>query len=169
MIVKPIPFKGQTSIGDVGELKLSDKIEFRLKADGPLLLHQASYDLYLGQHWAASTRLFTPENPVTQTENTQLKHLEILQQLNREAVLALPDGTVKITGLSDAYLQYTELGAVKASLSSRFARYRVFYTDKRTGAPGKYDLQIPKQHLDWLQRFSDELKLAGQRPEAIAK
>lgn len=163
------PFKGQTSIGDVGELKLSDKIEFRLRADAPLLLHQASYDIYLGDHWMASSRLFMPENPLKQTQSGQLKQLEILQQLKQQAVLALPDGPVKITGLDDAYLQYTELGAVKANLSPRFARYRVFYSGQRTGAPGKYDLQIPKQHLDWLQQVVGELKLAGQRPETIAE
>ncbi|TRW94231.1 transglutaminase-like domain-containing protein [Candidatus Methylobacter oryzae] len=163
------PFKGQTSIGDVGELKLSDKIEFRLKADGPLLLHQASYDLYLGHSWLASKHLFMPENPFKPSENGPLKQLEILQQLNRQSVLALPDGTVKITGLDDAYLQYTELGAVKANLSPRFARYQAFYTDRRTGAPSKYDLLVPKQHLDWLQQIADELKLAGQRPETIVE
>ncbi len=163
------PFKGQTSIGDVGELKLSDKIEFRLRADSPLLLHQASYDVYLGHNWMASKHVFMPENPLKPSENNQLKQLEILQQLKQQSVLALPDGTIKIAGLDDAYLQYTELGTVKANLSPRFARYQVFYTDQRTGAPGKYDLQIPKQHLDWLQQVAGELKLAGQRPETIAE
>ncbi|MBL6986365.1 MAG: transglutaminase domain-containing protein [Methylobacter sp.] len=160
------PFKSQTSIGDVGKLKLSDKIEFRLKADKPILLHQASYDIYLGHNWMASKRLFSSKNPAI--DNGKLKHLEILQQFNKETILALPDGTVKITGLGDAYLQYTELGAVKAILSPRFSRYHVFYSNQRTDAPGKYDLQIPKQHLDWLQQFSDELQLSEQRPEAIA-
>ena len=163
------PFKNHASIGDVGKLKLSDRIEFRLKADGPLLLHQASYDLYFGHNWTASKQLFTDENPVTQTGKSKLKHLEIMQQFNRQTVLALPDGTVKIAGLDEAYLQYTELGAVKASLSPGFVSYQVFYTNKRTGAPGKYDLQIPKQHLDWLQQFSRELKLAGHPPEFIAE
>jgi len=161
------PFKGQTSIGDVGELKLSDKIQFRVKADQPLLLHQASYDVCLGRNWTASARLFTPKNPVS--ENGRLHKLEILQQLDQQSVLALPDGTAKITGLDDAELQYTELGAVKASLPPRFARYQVFYTGRRTGAPSKLDLQVPKQHLDWLQQVHGELKLAGQRPEAIAE
>ncbi len=161
------PFKNQTSIGELGELKLSDHIEFRLKADKPLLLHQASYDLYLGQRWTASKRLFTSENPVI--GNSPLKHLEIQQQLNREAILALPDGTVKITGFAEAGLQYTELGAVKVTLSPGFSRYQVFYTGARTGAPGNYDLQIPKQHLDWLEQINGELKLKGQRPEAVAK
>jgi hypothetical protein len=163
------PFKSQTSIGDVGALKLSDRIEFRLKADAPLLLHQASYDIYLGQNWTASQRLFTAENPVTQIENGRLKRLEILQQFDRDAILALPDGVVNITGLDDAYLQYTELGAIKASLPPKFIRYQVFYTGQRTGAPGKFDLQIPKQHLDWLRQLSGALKLEGQAPVAIAR
>lgn len=161
------PFKGQTSIGDFGELKLSDKIQFRVKADQPLLLHQASYDVYLGHKWTASARLFTPKNPVP--EIGKLQKLEILQQLDQQSVLALPDGTAKITGLDDADLQYTELGAIKASLPPRFARYQVFYTGKRTGMPSTLDLQVPTPHLDWLQQVHDELKLAGQRPEAIAE
>jgi hypothetical protein len=163
------PFKSQTSIGDIGELKLSDKIEFRVNASNPLLLHQASYDIYLGHNWASSKHVFTAESSVSPIESRELKQLEILQQLNRETVLALPDGTVKITGLDDAYLQYTELGVVKASVPPRFARYQVFYANQRTGAPGKYDLQVPRQHLDWLQQFSGALKLAGQRPEAVAE
>jgi hypothetical protein len=163
------PFKSQTSIGDIGELKLSDNIEFRVKADSPLLLHQASYDIYLGRNWVASKRVFTAENPVFPAGNSKLKQLEILQQLNPETVLALPDGTVRITGLDDAYLQYTEFSSVKASLPPRFAHYRVFYTGQRIGAPGKQDLQIPRQHLDWLQQFSNELKLTGERPEAVAE
>ncbi|HEY8219481.1 MAG TPA: hypothetical protein VIF86_05220, partial [Methylobacter sp.] len=153
------PFKGQTSIGDIGELKLSDKIQFRVKTDRPLLLHQASYDLYLGHNWAASERLFTPKNPASQSG--KLQKLEILQQLTQQSILALPDGTAKITGLDDAELQYTELGAVKASLPPRFAHYQVFYTGQRTGAPSQLDLQVPEQHLDWLQQLHGELKLDG--------
>ncbi|MGZ8175178.1 transglutaminase-like domain-containing protein, partial [Methylobacter sp.] len=66
-------------------------------------------------------------------------------------------------------LQYTELGAVKASLPPRFARYQVFYTGQRAGAPSQLDLQVPEQHLDWLQQVHGKLKMEGQRPEAIAE
>ena len=163
------PFRGHTAIGDVGELKLSDRIEFRVNADGPLLLHQASYDLYQGRNWTASMRKFSSENPLATGRDGPLKQLEIFQQIKGEAVLALPDGTVNISGLDDAILQYGEMGAVKVSLSPRFARYQVFYTGRRNGAAGKYDLQIPKQHLDWLQSVSSELQLAGQTPEAVTQ
>ena len=163
------PFKNHTSIGDIGELKLSDKILFRVKADGPLLLLQASYDLYSGHNWTISKPLFTTENPVIQTGKSKLKQLEIMQQFDRQTLLALPDGTVKVSGLGDAYLQYTEFGSVKANLSPGFARYQVFYNGKRTGIPSKYDLQIPKQHLDWVQQLDYELKLATHPPEIIAE
>ncbi len=167
---RPIdPFKNHTSIGDIGELKLSDKILFRVKADGPLLLLQASYDLYSGHNWTISKPLFTTENPVTQTGKSKLKQLEIMQQFDRQTVLALPDGTVKISGLGDAYLEYTEFGAVKATHSPGFASYQAFYNGNRTGTPSKYDLQIPKQHLDWVQQLNNELKLATHPPEIIAE
>ena len=160
------PFKNQTAIGDIGELKLSSRIEFRLKSDGQILLQQASYDRYLGQAWITSKRVFTPENP-TQSD-APLKHLDILQQPLDNTVLALPDGTVKITGLDDALLQSTELGTVKIDISPRTTDYQVFYTGKRINKPSQYDLQIPEQHKDWLKAVSRELKLAGLSPKIAA-
>ncbi|MGZ5051603.1 MAG: transglutaminase domain-containing protein [Methylobacter sp.] len=162
-------FKSFTAIGDIGELKLSNNIEFRVKADGPLLLHQASYDLFYGQQWSASKPQLMPE-PTSRPGEGTIQQLEILQQFERaSAVLPLPDGTVNITGLADASLQYTGLGAVIVRQPERFARYRVFYTGRRTGAPSQYDLQVPKQHQDWLRQFSDELQLENQHPFIVAE
>jgi protein-glutamine gamma-glutamyltransferase len=162
------PFKNQTSIGDIGELKLSNHIEFRLKADGQILLHQASYDLYLGQTWITSKRIFTNQAPSLPTEQP-LKQLTVLQHELAHTVLALPDGTVNIKGLDDTVLQYTELGAVEVDITPRTANYQVFYSGKRIGKPSAYDVQIPKQHQDWLQTFSRELKLSGLPPKVAAE
>lgn len=163
------PFKSFTAIGDIGELKLSNNIEFRVKADGPLLLHQASYDLFYGRQWSASKPQLMPA-PTSRPGAGAIRQLEILQQFERaSAVLPLPDGTVNIAGLAGAYLQYTELGAVIARQRERFARYRVFYTGRRTGTPSQYDLQIPKQQQDWLNRFSNELQLENLPPEIVAE
>ncbi|NOQ34981.1 MAG: hypothetical protein GQ569_03705, partial [Methylococcaceae bacterium] len=101
------PFKGQTSIGDLGDLKLSDKIEFKIKADNSLLLMQTSYDIYSGQSWHTSTKDFKATNPVKNTDNSPLKQIEVIQAFDKEKILALPDGTVNILGLEGAYLQYT--------------------------------------------------------------
>jgi len=162
------PFKNQTAIGDIGELKLSSQIEFRLKADGQILLHQASYDRYLGQAWIASKRLFSVENFQTPSEKSALKHLDILQHNISHTVLALPDGVVKLTGLGDSILQSTELGTIEIDTPSKTTNYQVSYTGKRISKPSRYDLQIPPQHSDWLQAVSRELKLAGLPPKIAA-
>jgi hypothetical protein len=163
------PFKTHTSIGDVGEMKLSDKIAFRIKAQEPLYLLQTSYDVYLGKSWAVSQYVFRDENPVKATAKQPLQQLKILQQFGqREEILALPDGTVDITGLEGAFLEYSSLGAVKIITPPDLGEFQVFYTGKRTDAPSKYDLQIPKQHTDWLKQLSDKLKLAELKPQAAA-
>lgn len=163
------PFKTQTSIGDIGELKLSDKIEFRLRANAPILLLQASYNHYYGQKWFASKSQFSPVNPVIQTGKEPLKQLTIFEDFNQDTLLALPDGTVKISGLNDAGLEYSESGVVKINRPPAFASYQVFYTGKRTDNPDSYDIQIPKQHIDWLNATITRLQLKGQQPETIAE
>ena len=162
------PFSGRTSIGDIGQLKLSDKIEFRLKADSPLLLHQASYDRYFGDHWTASARRFLHENPLIPSATAPLKKLEFFQQLKEETVLALPDGVVKISGLDHAELRYSEMGVVMATAPPQFNRYQVLYNGLRIGEPRPFDLKVPKQHLDWLQDFAAQMQLNGLAPAAIA-
>lgn len=161
------PFKAQTAIGDIGELKLSNKIEFRLKADGQLLLHQASYDKYLGQTWIASKRTFTADNPLPIIQ-APTKRLEILQQRLGDKILALPDGVTAIKGLDNAVIQYSELGAVKIEAPEDAVNYQVFYTAKRTGKPSANDLQIPVQHAIWLKQFYQNLNLNHLPQNVIA-
>ncbi len=162
------PFKSQTAIGDLGALKLSNKIEFRVKSDQPLYLHQASYDVYLGQNWLASKRVFSSNNPTKKSSHQVLKQIEIIQEFNPKEILALPDGTINIQGLEGANLEYTKLGAVKISDAPSLGRYQVFYTGVRQNPTSEYDLKVPKQHQDWLLAFNQNLKLAGLSPKKIA-
>ena len=60
------------------------------------------------------------------------------------------------------------MGAVKASLPPQYANYQAWYDGRRTGKPGKFDLRLPKQHLDWLQQYAEHMQLAGQPPAAVA-
>ena len=164
------PFKSMTAIGDIGKLKLSDKIEFRVKAEEPLLLLQASYDRYAGQSWLATQRVFTDKASYSLADKkAQTKHLEVFQSLKRATVLALPAGTVRITGLEGAVLQYTPLGAVKLTEAPDFMNYQIFYTGLQVDEVREYDLQIPEQHQTWIAEIQQELKLEQQPPEIIAQ
>ena len=162
------PFKTQTSIGDLGQLKLSDKIEFRVKADAPLLLHQASYNVYMGQSWGTSARIFFEDNPVKNTHNNLVQEIKIIQEFSGEKILALPDGTINLKGLEGASLQYNRFGTVKIKNAPPLGTYQVFYTGRREGESNINDLTVPELHKDWLVSFSKKLHLQGLNTKEIA-
>jgi protein-glutamine gamma-glutamyltransferase len=164
------PFKSTTSIGHIGELKLSDKIEFRVKGDEPLLLHQSSYDIYIGGDWYTSKRKFKPYNNknTLPPEKQKKKQLEYFHSFGSDAILALPDGTDAIHGLEGSELQQTELGAVKIIRPPPKAVYQASYSGINESKDTKNDLTVPKQHKEWLQILSIRLKLQGKSPEKIA-
>jgi len=163
------PFKSMTSIGDLGSLKLSNKIVFRVKAQEPLLLLQSSYDRYLGQSWLASKRVFSDqENFPDETLGETFKQLKVLQSVKRATILALPPGTAAIKGLEGARLQYTPLGAVKLTEAPDFINYQVDYSGRGEAQLGEFDLQIPEQHQAWLQLIKKELSVDDLPPVQIA-
>ena len=164
------PFKGMTSIGDIGELKLSDRIEFRVQADEPLLLMQASYDRYLGRSWLATLRVFSDKpNYSVVDKYSPIKRLEVFQSLKRTTVLALPAGTVNIKGLEGATVEYTPLGAVKLTEAPDFINFQVAYTGLSIDDEREFDLQIPAQHQAWIAAIKQDLQLEQQTPLAIAQ
>jgi protein-glutamine gamma-glutamyltransferase len=164
------PFSTHTSIGDLGELKLSDSIEFRVKADAPQYLLQASYDIYSGKVWLVSNQEFGDDSFEQNSGKSLIQRLKIIRQFKqREVMLALPDGTMKISGLEGAFLEYHPMGAVKIINPPEIGEFEVFYTGKRTGQPTKYDLAVPKQHLGWLQPLSQQLNLSHLKPQLAAE
>jgi len=163
------PFKTYTSIGQVGELKLSDKIVFRVKSDRPLLLHQASYNLYFNKEWHASETTFSPYIQQKISNKTKVKKIEIYQDFSSDIILALPDGPTIIKDLAPAQLSQSKMGAVKAVNLPSWAHYSITYTDIRLSEESKFDLKVPKQHLDWLNQVSKKLKLKQKSPVQIMK
>ncbi|BCG63170.1 MAG: protein-glutamine gamma-glutamyltransferase [Methyloprofundus sp.] len=164
------PFKSTTRIGDIGKLKLSDKIEFRVQADAPLLLMQSSYDRYLGRSWLATLRVFS-EQANFSTANAKLakKQLQVMQPVKRSTILALPAGTVAIKGLEGASLQYTPLGAVKLTDAPDYVNFQVQYTGWQTSKVLEFDLQLMAEHQSWIAVIKQELQLEGRAPAVIAQ
>ena len=163
------PFRSMTSIGDIGDLKLSNKIEFRVKASEPQLLLQSSYDRYLGQSWLASERVFTEQAIfLADKDPSEHKQLQVFQSRKRSTVLALPAGTFAIKGLEGGVLQFTPLGAVKLTDAPDYVNYKALYTGQLISKASKFDLQVPKQHLSWITKIKQELNLDNKSPQIIA-
>ena len=61
------PFRNTTALGELGEIKLSDRVVARLEASPtvtmPVLLRQASYNVFHAPSWVAVDAAFDPVLP----------------------------------------------------------------------------------------------------------
>ncbi|CAK8722044.1 Transglutaminase-like superfamily protein [Candidatus Electrothrix laxa] len=177
------PFKRNTSMGDIGELKLSDKIVFRVTPEDedkpfqPVLLRESSYNLYRGTTWHASPAQFsdvTAEKDQT-TWNLQAdpgsgKSFTIWSPLKRsKGMLILPLGAYRLRGLPVSRLQQTPLGAVKVEDGPGLIGYQVSYNLGVTGdlPPSEKDLIVPPEEVPAVQHIMKELHLQSKTPEEL--
>ncbi|WLE96520.1 MAG: transglutaminase-like domain-containing protein [Candidatus Electrothrix communis] len=175
------PFKRSTSMGDIGELKLSDRIVFRVtpgnKPFQPVLLRESSYNLYRGTTWHASPAQFsdvTAEEDLT-TWNLQAdpgngKSFTIWSPLaNEKGMLTLPLGTYQLQNLPVTILKKTPLGAVKVDDGPGLIGYQVRYNldISEDLPPSERDLIVPQEELPAIQQIMEELDLQSRKPEEI--
>jgi hypothetical protein len=162
------PFNFSTSIGQIGELKLSDRIEFHVIAKEPMLLHQSSYNYYSDNEWYASDVRFEPYRNEAITGEKNSYQLDIVQGFEKDLILALPDGTAAIRGLEGSRIARTEVGTFKISDPPEWAQYQVEYSGTRRSSTSPLDLLVPDQHRHWLQKISASLEFDKRSPEQIA-
>ena len=173
------PMKTQTAIGYVGQLKLSDKIIFRISADKnfPRLLKEASYDDPKKNQWEIYNLGFRPIPHSddftwrigTQPINEQELNAVIYREFDRErALLPLPGGTTQIDDLPALNLRTNEYGTIQASGLIPSPSFNLSYIQDKTYAidPTDSDLVIPKEFSDTLNKVTPKRRLDPE--EAIA-
>lgn len=174
------PYKSTTDIGQIGELKLSDRILVRLTSETPLpnpfLLHRASYDSYAAGAWLArDARLeAAPEDaPRTWTFQSSVvpsRQVTVSAKLKRgKGVLALPAGTVQIRDLAVEELKKNRMGTVRVQRRAPLIRYSAHYEPDSSpaGSPSERDLRLPKAESATLSRLGDALGLSEKRKRDI--
>ncbi len=173
------PYRRNTAIGDIINLKQSNKIRLRVEASQPLLLQEASYNVLINKTWIAKHTYFKeimpgdswlisadkmkPNSMATATISAYLK--------NGKGMLALPNGTFKLSKLSMLHLYYNNLGAVKVENGPDLIRYTAHFADKTplNTPPNEYDLLIPKPPKSYLIELSKDLELSSQKPTAVVQ
>lgn len=164
------PYRQYTAIGDIGTLKQSDKIIWRVVARHPLLLREATYDTYFNQTWYTKQRTFTALP--TQTDQTtwlltnplsqQAKSLRVIGDLSKgKGLLPLPMNSYQINDLPAISLQTNPLGTLKVEEGPNFIDYQVKYSSLNSldTPPTEQDLEVPLQEQDYLQSLVTQLKL----------
>ncbi len=153
---EPDPYRAATRIGDVGQIKLSDAIVWRVRTEQPigeLLLFEAAYTIFDGGAWRAPVERFTllgaPAEGRTWILGApagRLEHIQVSGHMNEGgAMLALPSGTRSVSGLAANTVARNSLGSVKVSDTAPYLKFNVAHAPGAIlqPAPTPADLAVP--------------------------
>ncbi|MDK1023556.1 MAG: transglutaminase-like domain-containing protein [Gammaproteobacteria bacterium] len=172
------PFKTQTALGRVGELKLSDQILFRVamsdRSSEPLLLHEASYDTPWDNDWMllkpGFKRVQQPQQDTWRwhkrdpSEQTLTFYLEYDDD---KGLLPVPQNAVAVEGFKAVELNKSAYGAVRAIGITPQPDYRVHYLDgvEINSLPESSDWRLTEEQKDIFRRVIDVDAEILLRPE----
>jgi len=167
------PFQRATAIGDIGNLKLSGRIVFKVKPDNndrtPMLLGQSSYNAYRSTRWfAAGSKYQKVRSDSDKTtwnfypEPGKGKLITVMSPLRKgRGILTLPNGTYRISDLPVSNMEQSNTNAVKVENGPGFVNYRVRFSPKTffDQPPNENDLTIPKRERRAIIGIIEQLKL----------
>jgi hypothetical protein len=178
------PDRQSTAIGDIGELKQSDRIIFRVEASSPMRLREASYNLYYQATWRAKSAHFSPLAAIQEGTwgftppglSTSNPHpapsipVKIAAYLPRgNGILPLPHGTYQISHLIVPILQHNPFGAVKVEQGPGLVRYQANFSQDTPldSLPTQFDQNLPNNEKKYIIKLANELGLPQQRPQEV--
>lgn len=180
---KPDTYRSMTAIGELGEIKLSDKILFRVETKPgqgpPRLLRRASFNTYVPSFpgtWVAAQTRFEQVDPEADGASwkfgaaTNAREAVVTDSLREgRSVLKVPTGCFEIRDLPAGYLDRNIYGALRVYDGPGLVRYRVLYADDTVldSPPGAGDLIIPDQVRHVISQVARELKLSGEPPAGV--
>jgi transglutaminase-like putative cysteine protease len=181
------PYKQRTAIGEIGELKLSGRILFRVKnARSPLLLRQSSYDTFGGQSWYTKNvkfeQLFLEKAGSWQLSemptNSQSYMLDIASYFDGgQGMLPLPLDTYKIDTITGLELWRNIYdGSIKLLNAPDFLHYQIHavhldHVNEPQPLPISKErfLEIPPTELETIQILANQLDLTNPLTSDKAK
>ena len=170
------PDKINTAMGDIGKLKLSNRILFRVKPEyeykHPILLRETSYNLYGSSTWFATRPDF---NAVVPDENGRTwnlgQELDLYKKItvnlyltNGKGILKLPNGSFKILNLPVLQVEKNRLGSIRVDGGPGLINYRAFFNQNRSvdSPPNKKDLTVPLKQVPALTQIINELEFDAE-------
>jgi len=154
---EPDPYRAATQIGEIGRIKLSDAIVWRVRTERPigeLLLFEAAYTIFDGSAWRAPVERFAllgaPAQGRTWMLGSPAGRLEHIQlsgyTQDGAAMLALPSGTRSVSTLAANDVLRNSLGSVKVADAAPYLKFNVAYAPGviLQPAPTPTDLRVPR-------------------------
>jgi hypothetical protein len=170
--IAPDPYRSSTDLGSVGRLKEFDTILLRVyaspqDAERLKLLHRSSFTTLAGTSWIARNAPMAPLQAEADGSTWRIAPGESQQRTrivtrleDGKALLALPAGTVRLSGLPAASVRRNVFGATLADLGGDWAPY-VAETGAAEdyAAPREEDLQVPPREKEAFGRLAASLQL----------
>lgn len=151
------PFKIETSIGEIGHLKLTDKILFRIQsANAPLLLMESNFESPIGKSWTTYQRNFAAGFTQKQV-SAESKTLSFYSDLDSISILPLPLGVERIIGIEPDKLLVSPNQVVKYVDHPSHAHFSVRYSEQMDSEVTARDYQVPEQHKVWLKQIATQI------------
>ncbi len=177
------PFRTYTAIGEIGALKMSNRILFRVKNEtgyhGEILLPRSSYNTFRAASWFASRSPFSPAQGERDGLSWRLmegdepdRAIRVSTRLKYGAgLLMAPNGSYRIERMPALKMSRNRMGAVKVEDGPGFVSYIIRIADgvSLNGPPDKLDTAIPDDIDPAVRRIARELKLDSKTPEEILR
>ncbi len=178
------PFKTHTAMGDIGQLKLSNKIVLRILYTDrtpiePILLHQATYNKFAASTWFTKSefKAISSESDKTKwqinspiTSSAAFKKITIYARpIKSKSVLCLPPGVVLIDQLKAEKCEKNAFQTVRVSDVAPLIKSHVSYTNALNfdTLPDKTDLFISKKERAGIEKFIESLEFYGKSDQEI--
>lgn len=169
-------FRERTRIGDLGRMRLSDRIVLRVStpapSPGPVLLREVAFERYRNGEWfAASTK---PQAVRGEAGRWVLAPGEAAHRLTirraapgPEGVLPLPPGTHVLERLRVDTVERMPTGAVRARGLPRALEFDAAYGGAgQEASPSEVDLEVPEPLGATLDRVIEDERLRGSNAAA---
>ena len=147
-------FRERTRIGDLGRIKLGDRIVMRVAASGSrpdaILLREAAFDRYRNGEWQSTRRAAQPLAREGESwriaPGSASRSLTLRRSMSGgEGLLPVPAGARAVSKLPAESVERIPTGAVRARGVPRFLAFDVAYGDDATADadPAAVDLEVP--------------------------
>jgi hypothetical protein len=176
------PYRARTAIGDLGNLKLSDRILFRVNMDpshGHLLLREASYTTYHRSVWFARHSRFTAIEAERDGTTWKIhpardggRTITVSSPLKGgKGMLKLPSGAYELLQLPVLKMAMNQFGDLKVEDGPGLVNYQVRF---RTGSsidsfPNEADLVIPEKQKPPIEKINQILELTSKTPREVLR
>lgn len=169
------PFRQNTSLGEIGEIKQSNSIAFRVKSldnqTVPRLLQAAAYTKYQGGLWITTENEFqtatsSDDKSTWQWQREPDNYDSIVvtdQTINNKAIAKLPSGSFRLQNFPSETAEYNQYGVLRLESKQKNHQYQVDFDPNLNFdiAPISDDLDIPPSEADALEEIIEENNLQG--------